>query len=157
MEGDELEQGDIIEGCPISVAAETETADGRWKLQWEERDLIVLSQSCDLVKGREKVSEVLMAAVWKQSELSGHLATIKEPGGRSARQLAGRAFVGSQRLRRNRLINPRRRFPSSLRTAADISAHASSDPTASSAPAATISRTPVSSLRPLLHASWPAC
>lgn len=77
VEGDELEQGDIIEGCPISVAAETETADGRWKLQWEERDLIVLSQSCDLVKGREKVSEVLMAAVWKQSELSGHLATIK--------------------------------------------------------------------------------
>ena len=77
VEGDELEQGDIIEGCPISVAAETETADGRWKLQWEERDLIVLSQSCDLIKGREKVSEVLLAAVWKQSELSGHLATIK--------------------------------------------------------------------------------
>lgn len=34
VEGDELEQGDIIEGCPISVAAETETADVRWKLQW---------------------------------------------------------------------------------------------------------------------------
>ena len=51
VEGDDLEQGDIIERCPISVAAETETADGRWKLQWEERDLIVLSQSCDLVKG----------------------------------------------------------------------------------------------------------
>lgn len=33
VEGDELEQGDIIEGCPISVAAETETAHGRWKLQ----------------------------------------------------------------------------------------------------------------------------
>ena len=34
VEGDELEQGDIIEGCPISVATETETADGHWKLQW---------------------------------------------------------------------------------------------------------------------------
>ena len=77
VEGDELEQGDIIESCPISVAAETETEDGRWKLQWEERDLVVLSQSCDLIKGREKLSEVLMAAVWKQSELSGHLATTK--------------------------------------------------------------------------------
>ena len=77
VEGDDLEQGDIIEGCPVAVATETETADGRWKLQWEERDLVVLSQSCDLVKGREKVSEVLMAAVWKQSELSGHLATPK--------------------------------------------------------------------------------
>ena len=77
VEGDELEQGDIIENCPISVATETETEDGRWKLQWEERDLVVLSQSCDLIKGREKLSEVLMAAVWKQSELSGHLATTK--------------------------------------------------------------------------------
>ena len=77
VEGDELEHGDIIESCPISVATETETEDGRWKLQWEERDLVVLSQSCDLVKGREKLSEVLMAAVLKQSELSGHLATTK--------------------------------------------------------------------------------
>ena len=33
VEGDELEQGDIIESCPISVATETETEDGRWKLQ----------------------------------------------------------------------------------------------------------------------------
>ncbi len=77
VEGDELEQGDIIESCPILVATETETEDGRWKLQWEERDLVVLSQSCDLLKGREKLREVLMAAVWKQSELSGHLATTK--------------------------------------------------------------------------------
>ena len=77
VEGDDLEQGDIIEGCPVSVATEMETADSRWKLQWEERDLIVLSQSCDLVKSREKISEVLMAAVWKQSELSGHLATTR--------------------------------------------------------------------------------
>ena len=75
VEGNDLEQGDIIESCPVAVATETETPDGRWKLQWEERDLIVLSQSCDLVIGREKVSEVLMAAVWRQSELNGHLAT----------------------------------------------------------------------------------
>ena len=75
VEGNDLEQDDIIESCPVAVATETETPDGRWKLQWEERDLIVLSQSCDLVIGREKVSEVLMAAVWRQSELNGHLAT----------------------------------------------------------------------------------
>ncbi len=56
VEGEELEQGDIIESCPISVAAETETEDGRWKMQWEERDLVVLSQSCNLVKGREKLT-----------------------------------------------------------------------------------------------------
>ncbi|HLQ45900.1 MAG TPA: hypothetical protein VK137_14270 [Planctomycetaceae bacterium] len=77
IETDDLEQGDIIDACPVSVATETDSPDGRWKLKWEERDLIVLSQLCDLVKGREKVSEVRMSAVWKQSELTGHLATHK--------------------------------------------------------------------------------
>src|SRR5439155_18491568 len=46
--------------------------------RWEERDLIVLSQSCDLVKGREKVTDVLLCAVWRRSELTeGYLATNK--------------------------------------------------------------------------------
>ncbi len=44
--------------------------------EWEERDLIVLSQTCDLVKGREKLTEVLLSSVWSRSELTtGHLAT----------------------------------------------------------------------------------
>lgn len=29
VEGNDLEQGDIIECCPVSVATETETVDGR--------------------------------------------------------------------------------------------------------------------------------
>lgn len=42
------------------------------------RDLIVLSQTCDLIAGREKVSDVLFCAVWQRSELTeGHLATAK--------------------------------------------------------------------------------
>jgi hypothetical protein len=40
------------------------------------RRLIVLSQTCDLVKGREKLTEVLWCSVWSRSELTtGHLAT----------------------------------------------------------------------------------
>jgi hypothetical protein len=40
--------------------------------------LIVLSQSCDLVKQREKIDDVLLCAVWKRCELTqGHLATPK--------------------------------------------------------------------------------
>lgn len=44
--------------------------------RWEERD--VLSQSCDLVKGREKVTDVLLCAAWQRSELTtGYLASNK--------------------------------------------------------------------------------
>jgi len=75
LAGDNIEQGDLFEHCPVFLppddlaAASLESATFRW----EERDLIVLSQSCDLVKGREKVSDVLLCAVWQRSELTeGH-------------------------------------------------------------------------------------
>jgi hypothetical protein len=43
---------------------------------WQERDVIVMTQTCDLVPGREKVTEVLLCAAWSRSDLmSGHLAT----------------------------------------------------------------------------------
>ena len=43
---------------------------------WQERDVIVLSQTCDLVPGRENVTEVLLCAAWSRSDLkSGNLAT----------------------------------------------------------------------------------
>ena len=34
-----------------------------------ELDLIVISQSCDIVKGRNKVSQVILCPVWRRSEL----------------------------------------------------------------------------------------
>jgi hypothetical protein len=75
VSGDDLKQGDIIEACPVFVPPEDlaerplETASFRVV----ERDLIVMSQSCDLVKGQEKLSEVLLCAVWKRSEMpAGH-------------------------------------------------------------------------------------
>jgi hypothetical protein len=80
LRGDEIEQGDLFEACPVFVPPE-DLAEGPLAnavFRWEERDLIVLSQSCDLVKGREKVSDVLLCAAWRRSELTeGHLATAK--------------------------------------------------------------------------------
>lgn len=76
-DGDDLEQGDIIPGCRCFQPLRQIEAGETISMKWQERDLIVLSQSCDLVKERENLSDVLLASVWKQSELSGHLATPK--------------------------------------------------------------------------------
>ena len=44
-------------------------------LRWETRDLIVMSQTCDMARGQEKIDEVILCAVWNRSEQTGHLAT----------------------------------------------------------------------------------
>ena len=45
---------------------------------WELRDVVVMSQSCDMVAGREKITEALLCPVWRRSELAeGHLSTAK--------------------------------------------------------------------------------
>lgn len=75
VSGDDLTQGDIIERCPVFIPPEDlaehplETA----AFRIVERDLVVMSQSCDLEKGREKLTEVLLCAVWERSEMpAGH-------------------------------------------------------------------------------------
>jgi hypothetical protein len=74
-EGDEIEQGDLFEACPVYIPTVDAREHGIVDFEWEERDLIVLSQTCDLVKGREKLTEVLLCSVWNRSELTtGHLA-----------------------------------------------------------------------------------
>jgi hypothetical protein len=45
--------------------------------QSTEIDAIVISHSCDLVEAHEKVSEVVLCAVWRCAEVPGHLATPK--------------------------------------------------------------------------------
>jgi hypothetical protein len=75
-----LEQGDIFENCPVFVPpAEFDPAVKTAEFHWEQRDLIVLSQSCDLVSGREKLTDVLFCAVWNQSDIppQNHLSTPK--------------------------------------------------------------------------------
>ena len=78
-EGDEIEQGDILERCPVFVPPKDLTLNAVTKeskaiFEWQEPDLIVISQSCDLAKGRENIQEILLCAVWERSELTGNLA-----------------------------------------------------------------------------------
>lgn len=76
VDSDELKQGDILEDCPVFSPPSNLTpnflkdSEAEAVFEWEERDVIIMSQSCDLVKGREKLEEVLLCAVWKQSELT---------------------------------------------------------------------------------------
>lgn len=58
IEGDELRQGDVICGCPV-YRADTLPSGGEMDVTIELRDLIVMTQSCDLQKGREKVRQVV--------------------------------------------------------------------------------------------------
>ena len=78
---DELQQGDILDECPIFIprTAEFGGTSVRAHFDCEERPVIVLSQSCDIVKGREKVEEVLLCALWYRSDFTAnqHIATPK--------------------------------------------------------------------------------
>jgi len=80
VSGDEIQQGDILERCPIFRPRTVDLDDPiqRAQFDWDERDLIVMSQSCDLVKGREKAKDVLLSTLWNRSEITqGHLASPK--------------------------------------------------------------------------------
>ena len=78
--GEHLEQGDILESCTVFLPPDElvrgELTSGAFEA--EARDLIVLSQSCDLIERREKVSEVVCCAIWEIGQYSsGHLSTAK--------------------------------------------------------------------------------
>jgi hypothetical protein len=84
VEGDEIEQGDLLEDSPVFIhpsdlAVNPAQRTINTTLDYNERDLIVISQSCDLAKGREKIDDILLCAVWKRSEFTGddHLASEK--------------------------------------------------------------------------------
>jgi DHHA1 domain len=83
--GEEIKQGDILEDCPVfdltaDLAEITKDPINniKSKVQWRQQDVIVMSQSCDMVKGREKLTDILLCTVWKRSELTeGYLASDK--------------------------------------------------------------------------------
>jgi hypothetical protein len=81
VRGANLEQGDILESCPVfhPRADLTSAEENTVYFDEELRDVIVVSQSCDLVSGREKVSEVLLCAVWHRAQLAPphYLASAK--------------------------------------------------------------------------------
>jgi hypothetical protein len=110
IEGDDIEQGDIVEGFPVFLPPDDLVVDAGGQpssttFKWKEQDLIVMSQSCDLVKGREKVDDILLRAVWKRSELAGDEHLGKHTGMEDARKgrlpafhvLAGSTIAGFER------------------------------------------------------------
>ena len=82
--GRKLVQGDILNRCRVFLPPTTladpdiPETDADLEFTWEERDVVVMSQTCDLVEGREKVDHVLLCPVWRRAELkTGHLASAK--------------------------------------------------------------------------------
>ncbi len=74
--GDVLEQGDILPDCPIFIAPGDLDVDALEKaaslssvrFDCHRFDVIVMSQTCDLVKGREKVQEILLCPLFQRSD-----------------------------------------------------------------------------------------
>jgi hypothetical protein len=80
VDGDDIQQGDSPVFLPpdalvVTAEGKPENAD----FTWEERDLIVMSQSCDLDKGHEKVDEIVFCAVWGRSEMTDPKMAKVEP------------------------------------------------------------------------------
>jgi hypothetical protein len=91
VDGDDLEQGDIVDSCPVFLPPNDLVVSAQAKPSsaafiWKEQDLIVMSQSCDLEKCREKVDDILFCAVWKRSELTGDDHLAKNEGMEDARK-----------------------------------------------------------------------
>ncbi len=80
ISGEDVEQGDILEAFPVYQPPE-ELAGGETLsplFEFEDRDVVVMTQTCDLVRGREKVSEIVVCPVWQLADYeSGLLTTTK--------------------------------------------------------------------------------
>ncbi len=94
---DTLEQGDIVLDCPVFVPpdnldvdslADSGSADSLSEVPFDFKpaNLIVLSQTCDLVKGREKVQDVLLCPLYKQSDFKEGEELAKPKGWENARK-----------------------------------------------------------------------
>ncbi len=86
--GDELVQGDILERCPIVMPS----PDMTWPLPadedeipatLEEQDVVVMSQSCDLVSDRKSdMWLVILAPIWNLSEAAEANEFLKSSAGK---------------------------------------------------------------------------
>jgi hypothetical protein len=77
VQAQDLAQSDLFDRCPVFLPrADMVEPWEEAAFSWQERDVIVMTQTCDLVPEREKVTEVLLCAAWSRSDLnSGYLAT----------------------------------------------------------------------------------
>lgn len=84
VDGDDIEQGGILENCPVFVLPSEIHMDPAiaatklYEVPFESRDVIIMSQTCDMVKGREYISEVLLCSVWKRSDFTEGLMSKKD-------------------------------------------------------------------------------
>lgn len=76
VDGDELFQGDILDSCEL-VAPTSKTENGK-DVEVVEYDVIIMSQSCDLVQ--KKLELVLVCPIWALSEFED-----KNPAYKNAR------------------------------------------------------------------------
>lgn len=81
VSGDEIQQGDIIDACPVFSPriADVDESNSPCQFDWAEHDVIVMSQSCDLVKGCEKAKSVVICPLWRFSALAG--SHVSKPKG----------------------------------------------------------------------------
>ena len=72
VEGDEIQQGDILLKCPVLLPPKRLAADKPQEATAvvTPADVVVVSQSCDLVMDREKLEYVLLCGLWERSELT---------------------------------------------------------------------------------------
>ncbi len=82
VEGDDFEQGDILLNCPIfspvpDLSLEDLDGDDIAPFLVQDRDVIVMSQTCDMVLGREKLTDVLLCPIFVRSKLPVDQATPK--------------------------------------------------------------------------------
>lgn len=83
VSGDEIQQGDIFETCPMFSPRITDLANPARSshFDWSEQHVIVLTQSCDLAKRpgqKDKLEHALLCSLFARSGLtSGHLSTNK--------------------------------------------------------------------------------
>ena len=91
LSGDTLEQGDILEACPVVMPKDEPSHDsGKVPSQidvlYDQMDVIVMSQSCDLVKGNEKLDYVLLCGLWQPHHLKDHDLFSKPANWENARK-----------------------------------------------------------------------
>ena len=81
VEGDEIQQGDILLKCPVLLPPKRLAADKPQEATTvvTPTDVVVVSQTCDLVKDREKLEYVLLCGLWERSELA--LGQLSKPDG----------------------------------------------------------------------------
>lgn len=88
VEDDDLEQGDIFEACPIFAVVAPfpferyRTTGASAPFDVLERDVIVITQSCDLVKDHPKVNEVILCPIWDLDRFSEKNEYVRHMKGR---------------------------------------------------------------------------